>query len=469
MEAREKESARWVWPVGYAVCAAGFALAVVAFYPGYMSPDSMSQLTQGRAWEFTDWHPPLMAALWGLLDRVFPGPAGMLVLHNAAYWGAAALFWRATYRRSAWLGLGLAGFGFMPQVLSNLSTVWKDVGMGVSLLLASALLYRSRQTGSKAALLASAPLLFYGYGVRLNAAPAVLPLALWAGFLACRVLTPLRPWAARRPRLLPAAVGCAYFLALTGAVTLTTEALVRGNHAYAGQTVLLHDLAAVSVARGEPLFPEYIVADEHFSMEKVAQRYAPYISTAIVGFENSGLRLSGDPRDMEALRAKWLEVVARNPGAYLRHRWAAFEWAAGLNRPEVCFPYLIASYGRFDYKTNDLAVHRLLKAYFWAARNTLLFRGFFWLLVALALLYFSLRGRLRGDLELVFVLALSGLLYGAAYFFIAPSCDFRFFWWTMLAATAGLLFFTSFAAGRLRESYRARRAASAVARPRGAA
>jgi hypothetical protein len=432
MEAREKESARWVWPVGYAVCAAGFALAVVAFYPGYMSPDSMSQLAQGRAWEFTDWHPPLMAALWGLLDRVFPGPAGMLVLHNAAYWGAAALFWRATYRRSAWLGLGLAGFGFMPQVLSNLSTVWKDVGMGVSLLLASALLYRSRQTGSKGALLASVPL-------------------------------------ARRPRLLPAALGVAYFLALTGAVTLTTEALVRGNHAYAGQTVLLHDLAAVSVARGEPLFPEYIVADEHFSMEKVAQRYAPYISTAIVGFENSGLRLSGDPRDMEALRAKWLEVVARNPGAYLRHRWAAFEWAAGLNRPEVCFPYLIASYGRFDYKTNDLAVHRLLKAYFWAARNTLLFRGFFWLLVALALLYFSLRGRLRGDLELVFVLALSGLLYGAAYFFIAPSCDFRFFWWTMLAATAGLLFFTSFAAGRLRESYRARRAASAVARPRGAA
>ena len=106
-----------------------------------------------------------------------------------------------------------------PQVLAQLSTVWKDTGMGASLLLASALLYRSRQTGSKAALLASAPLLFYGYGVRLNAAPALLPLALWAGFIACGVFPRLRGWAARRPRLLPAALGIAYFLLLTVAVT----------------------------------------------------------------------------------------------------------------------------------------------------------------------------------------------------------------------------------------------------------
>lgn len=454
MEGAEKKSGRRVWPVGYAVCAAGFVLALVAFYPGYMSPDSKEQLMQARAWEFTDWHPPLMAAVWGVVDRVIPGPAGMLVLQNAAYWGAAALFWRATYRRSAWLGLWLVGFGFMPQVLSNLSTIWKDVGLGVSLLLASALLYRSRQTGSRAALAASVPLLFYGYGVRLNAAPAVLPLALWTGFIACRVFPSLRALAPRRPRLLAASFGLAYFLLLAGAVSVTTDALVKGKHAYTGQTVLLHDLAAVSLARGEPLFPDYVVRDPHFSMEKVARSYAPHFATPIVGPEESGLTLSGDARDMDALRAKWLEVVPRNARVYLRHRWGVFESAAGLDRPEVCFPYLMASYSQLAYPTNDLAVHRLLKLYFRAARNTVFFRGFFWLLVALALLYFSLRGRLRGDLEFVFVLAASGLLYGAAYFFVAPSCDFRFFWWTMLAATASLPFFVSCAAARRRESGR---------------
>jgi hypothetical protein len=454
METAERKNVWPVWPVGYAVCAAGFLLAVVAFYPGYMSPDSTAQLTQARAWDFNDWHPPLMAAVWGVVDRVVPGPFGMLLLHNAVYWGGVALFWRATYRRSAWLGLGLVAFGFMPQVLSHLSTIWKDTGLGVSLLAASALLYVSWRTGSRAALLASCPFLFYGYGVRLNAAPAVLPLALWAGRLACLAFPSLRSRAARWPRLLPATAGVVYFLLLAGAVTLTTEWLVRGKHAYTVQSVLLHDLSAISLARGEPLFPDYIVHDENFSMQKVAARYAPYIATPIVPGGASGLKMSSDPSEMAALRAKWLEVVPRNSGAYLRHRWEVFEWATGLGQPYVCLPYLLASSNSFGYKTNDWPVHRWLKAYFWALKDTIFFRGFFWLMVTLALLYFSLRGRLRGDLEIVFVLASSGLLYGAAYFFIAPSCDFRFFWWTMLAAMVSLMFFLADAAGRWRESRR---------------
>lgn len=409
---------------------------------------------QARAWDFSDWHPPLMAAVWGVVDRAFPGPAGMHVLHNAAYWGACAILWRATYRRSVLLGLGLVASGFMPQVLSNLSTVWKDTGLGASLLLASALLYAARRAGSRGALLAAIPALFYGYGIRLNAAPAVLPLALWAGVIACKNFPALTAKAARWPRILPTATGLALFILLSLGVSLTTAALIKGKRSYTGQTVLLHDLAAVSVARGEPLFPEYITRDPQFSMGKVEERYAPYVATPIVGFEQSGLRISGDARDMDALRAKWLEVIPRNAGAYLSHRWQAFQWATALNRPDVCHPYLIASSSPFGYKTNDLAVHRMLRAYFWALRDTVFFRGFFWLMVAVALLYFSLRGRLRGDLEFVFVLTTSGLLYGLAYFFVAPSCDFRFFWWTMLAAVVGTLFFLFHAAARWREQRR---------------
>ncbi|HLM57106.1 MAG TPA: hypothetical protein VK422_13405, partial [Pyrinomonadaceae bacterium] len=157
-----------------------------------MSQDSGAQWAEARAWRFSDWHPPLMAAAWGLVDRVVAGPVGMLVLHNAAFWGACALLWRATRGRSKWLGVALCAFGLLPQVLSHLSTVWKDAGLGVSLLLAAALLYTASRTNSRAALVAAMPPLFYGFGVRLNAAPAVLPLALWAGVLACRAAPALR-------------------------------------------------------------------------------------------------------------------------------------------------------------------------------------------------------------------------------------------------------------------------------------
>ena len=60
------ETARPFRVAGYFVRAAGFLLCVVAYYPGYTSPDSIRQLGEARAWSFTDWHPRLMAAVWGV-------------------------------------------------------------------------------------------------------------------------------------------------------------------------------------------------------------------------------------------------------------------------------------------------------------------------------------------------------------------------------------------------------------------
>ncbi|HLM57687.1 MAG TPA: hypothetical protein VK422_16390, partial [Pyrinomonadaceae bacterium] len=245
-------------------------------------------------------------------------------------------------------------------------------------------------------------------------------------------------------RLAGVAVGVVLFASLWAAVWLTTEALVEGRHSYTGQSVLLHDLAAVSVERGEPLFPDYILRDAGFSMEKVSKAYLPYVATPIL--PDSGLRFSADAGEMAALRAKWLEVVAANPGAYLRHRWRVFAQASGLGGLSVCFPYQIAGYQPRGFRTHDWLVHRLLKSYFWETRDSFLFRGFFWVLLSAALVFFAARGRMRGDLEFVFVLASSGLLYGAAYFLVAPSCDFRFFWWTMLSAVVGSAFLVSHAA-----------------------
>jgi hypothetical protein len=433
------------WLPGYVLCAAGLLLCVVGFYPGYMSPDSIRQLTEGRAWSFTDWHPPLMAAVWGMSDRVIPGPFGMLLLQNAAFWGALGLFWRMTYRRSVRLGLCLVAFGFLPTTLALLSTIWKDVGLGVALLLASALLYTARQSDSIGALLGSIPLLFYGFGVRQNAAPAILPLALWSGFIACRVFSSLRVMAGRF-RVLPFALGLAYFLFLMAAVLTTTRILTGGRSSYILQTVLLHDLSAISKERGEALFPDYVLRDEGFSLEKVSTQYQPYIATPIVPGRGSGLRLTENPEEIAALRAKWLEVVPENKGVYLRHRWEAFKWAVGFNKEHVCFPYLATSRSFDGYDVNDWRIHQYLRALFWKLRDTFLFRGFFWLLVCLVLLCVALGGRLRGDLELVFVLSLSGFLYGVAYFFFAPACDFRFFWWTALAALVSMCFSISFAA-----------------------
>ena len=46
------------------------AFIVLLFYPGIMSNDSIASLRQARSFEFNDWHPPVMALIWSVLDRI---------------------------------------------------------------------------------------------------------------------------------------------------------------------------------------------------------------------------------------------------------------------------------------------------------------------------------------------------------------------------------------------------------------
>ncbi|HEX9174200.1 MAG TPA: hypothetical protein VF861_16240, partial [Telluria sp.] len=83
---------------------AGFVLSRMAFFPGFMSPDSFMQFEQSRTLRFTDWHPPLMSALWSVLNRVAHGPEGMLDFQLALLWLGLALWcWHYRGRPLAWL------------------------------------------------------------------------------------------------------------------------------------------------------------------------------------------------------------------------------------------------------------------------------------------------------------------------------------------------------------------------------
>src|SRR5215212_2864147 len=229
--------------VGYALAVLGFVLTLAAFYPGYMSPDSMANWLGGRQWLFKDVNGPVMTAVWGLIDGVVPGPAGMLVLQNLVFWAAPAVYWRATWRRSLVLGLCLASLAFMPQVWSQMSTIWKDTTQAAALFLGSALLYHSGRTNSKTSFFASFPFLLYGYAVRLNSVAAVLPMALWAGYVACVVFGRLRERREAGSRVLPLALGAVIFLILSGATYVTNHALTRGRTVYPFHQVYLYDLA----------------------------------------------------------------------------------------------------------------------------------------------------------------------------------------------------------------------------------
>src|SRR5215471_15427009 len=115
----------------------GIALTVACFYPGYMSSDSVDQLGQARSGVFNDWHPPLMSFVWRFTDQIIPGPLGMLILNNVLFWSGIALICYRCLEESA--APAIAVLGLLPPVFGQLSTVWKDVAFGASMIFAFAL------------------------------------------------------------------------------------------------------------------------------------------------------------------------------------------------------------------------------------------------------------------------------------------------------------------------------------------
>ena len=444
MSAHNKRPLAIKQTLGYVICLAGFLLTLIAFSPGLMSPDSLDQWNQGRAWDFNDVHAPMMSALWGIFDRVWSGPLLMLVFHNLIFWGGAALFWHLLKTKHFVAALAFPCLGFMPQVWAFLSTIWKDIGLGASLLLVVALLYAADQKKSRAALLCSLPLIFYAFGARLNAAPAMVPLAIWSGVIAFRVFPGLRgrvPVPAKR--VSPVIVGIIYFFVLLLAVNFTTKALTGGRTLFPYQQILLHDLAAISKATGQPQLPSYIDAADGFSVQRVAESYSPCTVNSLIYGKPPLLRITINPEQVAELRAKWRAVVFAEPATYLKQRAALFACLTGFNTQDVYISFFPAT-GRNNpppIKSPMNALTRVLTDYFFFFNRSVLFRGFFWLLLNAGLIYLSLRLRLDKELEPAFVLALSGLLYGLGYFFYAPSSEFRYLWWTALAAALATILF----------------------------
>src|SRR5438132_10033450 len=74
--------------------AAGYALTVLVFYPGYSTADARYVYADAMAWRFGDWQSPAMAVLWRLIDPIAPVPSSMFLLTASLYWlafGALAL------------------------------------------------------------------------------------------------------------------------------------------------------------------------------------------------------------------------------------------------------------------------------------------------------------------------------------------------------------------------------------------
>jgi hypothetical protein len=434
------------WYLGYLLCIAAFGFTIWSFQPGLISADSLGSLLNGREGVFFDINSPIVSYLWGQLDRIVEGPILMFALQNLVFWTACAIFWKTVSRESFGLGLALVLFGLLPHILSQLVVVWKDIAMGVTLFLSVALVYSAKKSGSRIALLISPMPLFFGYAARLNALPAVLPIAIWSGFVFTRLFE------IGKLKLAGFVIGSIYFLMLSFAAYFITYQLTEWRTTYPFQQNYLYDLAAISAEKNETFFPEYIKEYEHFSPESIKARYNTVSVSELIFFDlpklgdAPPLKLTGKPEEVSALKERWLEAVSQNFGIYLLHRLKVFGRLVGLNQ-SVTMTYMHEGFQsnppEFRGDEKNLGYKTLMK-YFGAFRRpfpqTFFFRAFLWLLFCVYFLYRAIKNKLKDDWELVFVLSISCLFFTFAYFPTTPSTEFRYLFWSAISSAVVMIF-----------------------------
>jgi hypothetical protein len=279
----------------------------------------------------------------------------------------------------------------------------------------------------------------------LNSLIAVIPLAIWSAFVLFSIIRN------ERRILVPALVGVGYAIVLAVGANWITYSLTEGRTTYPFQQNYLYDLAAISLATGENVFPDYVVRSELFAPELLVARYNTRSVNELIypGLPVPGdrpiLPLTENPEEIAALREKWLSAVIANPGSYLEHRAKVFGVLIGLDRSvPASQQYLGFAESPPEYRGSENAGFQILMKYFHAFRRpfmqTFFFRAIVWLALCAGLLYLALRNKFVRDWDIVAALAVSCVLYTLAYFPTTPSTEFRYLFWPAIASAVAVIF-----------------------------
>ncbi|MPZ36618.1 MAG: hypothetical protein GEU95_00915 [Rhizobiales bacterium] len=412
-----------------ALLAAGLALSLAAFYPGYMSVDAqwVYKATLGA---LGDWQSPVMSVLWHVIDPIAPGSMSMFLLMLLLYWGAFALVAFTVARTAGWLGVVTMLLAFTPPAFFFVGLIWRDILFADVWLFAAALTYAaaSRPAAVRWPAQTTAMLLVaLGVLLRPNAIIA-------APLLATYVMWPTAFYWKRVAAILIPGIFAGY--ALVHAVYYTVLNAERSNPLH---SVFVFDLGGISYYSGVNEFP-VTFTPEQTAMMFTSQCYNPdrwdyYWHIAPCDFvmqrlERKDDTIFGTPRLVEA----WRNAVLSNPLAYLKHRASVMR--AFLSRDVLLIPVL-----DLDEPSRQIHAQNPLFMAMVAVQNVL---QPLWLLslgvwLAIAIVICALAWPLRTTPSGAFVLGVSGsgIVYVLTFFPFGVAADFRYGYWCVLASLTG--------------------------------
>lgn len=397
------------------------------FWPGILSPDSLNQYHQVIHESFSDHHPPVMAIVWVVLNKIYPGPGLVFLLHSILFWLSVYVFgtaWRTERPSLAW---GYVVIALIPSVFLFSPMVWKDVGFTFTYLLCAAILTKKtvqQQKLSWVEICSILSLLFYGTAVKFQGQYVLWLMLMWFfsvqfGFRG-------------KIKILAATVVAALALVMTiNGVNNFFVPEKQKSHAW--QFVKIYDIAAVSTHTHQNLFPDFIKNQPQFDINLVYERYNP-VSVDDMVFLDRPILKGKNAQEREILWDTWWSVVTNYPQYYLLHRGRVFS----NYFKQAYFRYNFGESNASSYVENLLVKYKLQDNQFikffvpFFSENLwwfIVFSTSFFIISPLLLLYFvfgiSLSRRSRLGLPLIFMMGL-GLNLLAVLFFFSMAATLRY-------------------------------------------
>jgi|GEM_PF-230783 len=419
------------WPVVF-LAIVGFIFSLLAFFPGWMSSDSIEQYTEGREGVYGDWHPVLMAWWWRQLDQIYTGPALFLVQNLLLYWGAWCLLAMASRRWVGRYAYLLPLLGFWPGLLFPLGQIWKDIAFACAMFAAWAVLINAYAQSRKLNFIERASVFILGlfaFGVKTNGL-VVLPfvLAFWAYVEGRQVFAWKKVWIISFTLT---------FFAVGGTMLIVQrEDVIRRTPFQYTQT---YDLLAVSVRTGTNALPSYITSQVGDTIDLLKPLYFPG-GNNLLFYNSAGDISTTNPIEISELNKQWFIAVKEYPFIYFEHRIENFKellrWGS-KGAAYVAYPGTVANTYGFQFVGNNFSN--------WlAAKPEQYPRMFFpWIYIAFLISSATTLFLLKWHRVLVICMTGSALAFVLPHIFIAPSADYRYLYYSYFC-TLIMMFFAVF-------------------------
>lgn len=405
---------------------AGWLLFAVYAYPGYMSYDSAWQLGQARGLDpFSDWHPPMMALIWRILDTIIAGPVLMLVLQSVTFLlGSYVLLGRVMSKRAA--AITAAVVLVLPQNIHVMAVIWKDSQMAGLLLAGAACL----TSASRKWRLVGYGFIFFATAFRYNAAAPTFPLILCLFDAARRM-----GWVKRYVAATGIWVGLT-ILALLANAAITDVKLhpwPTGSASVDIYGIIKHSkLDTKQLIESHPDVPWAHTDD----MDERVQRWYRPTNSYLHAMEGEAaiFHYPANPTQRDALGKLFFELVREYPGAYAQHRWAAFVAQVNMRIAvwEAFMPDQAWTDRLHNTGTHSPIQRKWVKGVMWIEHLRIM-RPVVYLLVSLLLIFLARRERIA------FALFASGIAHELALLPLAPAIDYRYSHWMVCATILGTI------------------------------